>query len=121
MPIGTHGMSHRSWRDMSPSESRVELVEARDALTEVTGQPVVEAAMPLGMYDRRVLADLRRHGYERVFTSDQAASRADAWLQPRFSVTRSDTAASVRHGMLSRPPLVQRTERRVAQLVKGLR
>ena len=121
MPVGTHGMHHRSWRAMSPAESRVELVEAREVLTEVTGHPVVEAAPPLGLYDRRVLADLRRHGYERVFTSDQAGSRADHWLQPRFSVKRSDTATSVRHDMLRPPPWARRAERRIAQLVKGLR
>lgn len=121
MRIGSHGMHHRSWRAMSPAESRVELVEARDALSETAGLPVTEAALPLGSYDRRLLADLRRQGYHRIYTSDRAQARETAWLQPRFSITAADTVPSVHQTMLSRPGIVRRAERRTARTIKSLR
>jgi peptidoglycan/xylan/chitin deacetylase (PgdA/CDA1 family) len=120
MDVGTHGMQHRSWRAMSSGETRVELTEARAVLAEVTGQRVVDAALPLGMYDRRLLADLRRHGYRRVYTSDRDSTSEKAWLQPRYSVGSSDTVASVR-AMLEKPTLTHRAERRLARTVKALR
>jgi peptidoglycan/xylan/chitin deacetylase (PgdA/CDA1 family) len=121
MRIGTHGMHHRSWRGMTSSESRLELVEARDAIAEVAAQEIDEAALPLGMYDRSVLSELRRHGYRRVFTSDRARASASAWLSPRYSVVSTDTAATVRSTVLAAPGLAQRAERRLARTVKRLR
>ena len=121
MGIGTHGMQHRSWRDMTRGESGVELVEARDAIAEVSGRPVTEAALPMGLYDRRVLADLRRYRYQRVFSSDRARSSDWAWLSPRYSIVSTDTADSVRRGILAEPGLRRRAERRLAQTVKRLR
>lgn len=121
MRVGSHGMEHRSWRAMSPAESRVELVEARTVLTEVVGERVVDAALPLGLYDRRLLADLRRHGYQRVYTSDRDRAGERAWLQPRYSVVSTDTAESVRSAVLDRPGIAHRAERRLARTVKSLR
>lgn len=121
MPIGTHGMHHRSWRGMSPGDAHVELVEAREALSQLTGTPVTEAALPLGLYDRRLLADLRRHGYHHVYTTDGARARRTAWAQPRFTVTAADTAQSVRHTMLNRPSPARRVERQAARTIKSLR
>lgn len=102
MGVGTHGMAHRPWRGMDPQIRADELVRARDRLAEVTGEPVDLAACPLGRYDRRLLADLRRLGYRRVFTSDRRWARDGAWLQPRFSVRRWDSPASLRAEVLSR-------------------
>jgi peptidoglycan/xylan/chitin deacetylase (PgdA/CDA1 family) len=121
MRIGTHGMHHRSWRGMSPAESHLELVEAREAIAEVAGRRIDEAALPLGMYDRRVLSKLRRHGYRRVFTSDRARASESAWLSPRHSVVSTDTAASVRNVVLTEPGTAQRAERLLARTVKRLR
>jgi peptidoglycan/xylan/chitin deacetylase (PgdA/CDA1 family) len=121
MRVGSHGMHHRSWRGMSAGDSRVELVEAREVLSEVAGQAVTEAALPLGSYDRRLLADLRRQGYQRIYTSDRVQTSESAWLQPRFSVTATDTVPSVHSTMLERPSLVHRAERRALRTVKSLR
>lgn len=121
MRIGTHGMHHRSWRGMSATESHLELVEARETIAEVAGQRADEAALPLGMYDRRVLSELRRHGYRRVFTSDRARASESAWLSPRHSVVSTDTPASLRNVVLKQPGAAQRAERMVARTVKRLR
>jgi peptidoglycan/xylan/chitin deacetylase (PgdA/CDA1 family) len=105
MRIGTHGMWHRSWRNLTSRDSRDELVTARDRIAEVIGAPVDHAGLPLGQYDRRVLAELRRLGYARVFTSDRRTAESDDWLQARFSVCEYDTAASIRAAVYEQSPL----------------
>jgi peptidoglycan/xylan/chitin deacetylase (PgdA/CDA1 family) len=121
MGIGSHGMWHRSWRGMDEATRREELVEARARLAEVVGRPVETAACPLGRYDRRVLAELRRLGYTRVYTSDRRHARPDAWLQPRHSVRAGDTAASMRASALRRPGLRRRVRDSAVGVVKRLR
>jgi peptidoglycan/xylan/chitin deacetylase (PgdA/CDA1 family) len=121
MGIGSHGMRHRSWRGMDPATRREELVEARERLAAVVGRPVDTAACPLGRYDRRVLADLRRLGYARVYTSDRRHARPEAWLQPRHSVRAGDSAASLRASALGRPGLRQRVRGSAVGLAKRLR
>jgi len=119
MTIGSHGMAHRSWRAMDPSTRDAELVTARERLAEVAGAPVDAAACPLGRYDRRLLADLKRLGYRRVYTSDRRPARAGAWLQPRYSVRHGDTPGSLREQV--RPDLAARARLEAKALVKRLR
>jgi peptidoglycan/xylan/chitin deacetylase (PgdA/CDA1 family) len=121
MSIGTHGMHHRSWRGMDAGTSHEELVEARERLSAAAGSKVDVAACPLGRYDRRLLGDLRRLGYRRVYTSDRRAARENAWLQPRFSVRRHDTPETVRATVLTRPPLRRRMRSGAVGLVKRWR
>ena len=121
MAIGTHGMSHQPWLKMNPATRETELVEARRRIEDAAGVTVTEAACPLGRYDRRLLSDLRRLRYHRVYTSDRQAARPDSWLQPRFSVRRDDTAESLRAALLSCPSLGRRARHTVVGLVKRLR
>jgi peptidoglycan/xylan/chitin deacetylase (PgdA/CDA1 family) len=121
MTVGSHGMRHRSWRHLSAADRQEELVTARDLLAEIAGAPVDSAALPLGQYDRSVLADLRRHGYRRVFTSDRRPARPTAWLQPRYSVTRDDTAATVRESILAKAPVAARARAAAVGVVKRWR
>jgi len=96
MAIGSHGMHHVPWRQLSYEDRDVELIAARDALVEASEGPINEAALPLGRYDRSVLGALRRLGYERVFSSDRARAWSEAWLQPRYSIGSDDTVDTVR-------------------------
>jgi peptidoglycan/xylan/chitin deacetylase (PgdA/CDA1 family) len=96
MSVGTHGMHHVPWRGLPAAERDTELVTARDRIAEVIGRPVTEAACPLGRYDRRLLADLRRLGYARVHTSDRMTAKAAAVVQPRFSIRADDTVEGLR-------------------------
>lgn len=121
MRIGTHGMAHRSWRGMDPATWERELVVARERLAQAVGAPVDIAACPRGRYDRRLLADLRRLGYTRVFTSDRRSARRGAWLQPRHSVRSGDSRESVRAGMLTPPTLGRRLRRGAVGVAKRLR
>jgi peptidoglycan/xylan/chitin deacetylase (PgdA/CDA1 family) len=121
MAIGTHGMSHRTWRGMDQAAREEELILARQRLAQVAGTPVEAAACPLGQYDRGVLGALRRHGYRRVYTSDRRHAQAGAWLQPRFSVRRGDTPEGMRAEALTAPPLIRRARNASVGLVKRWR
>ena len=96
MGIGTHGWAHIPWRDLSEPEARREFHDARVALAEASGGDVVEAALPLGRYDRAALRRLRTSGYRAVYTSDRFPYSERFWLRARYSVTTADTASSVR-------------------------
>ena len=89
MPIGSHGVAHRSWRKLNPEQLSIELEGSRRVLETVCGIPVDTAACPFGAYDRTVLSGLRRAGYRSVFTSDGGASSENQWLRARTTVTRS--------------------------------
>jgi peptidoglycan/xylan/chitin deacetylase (PgdA/CDA1 family) len=95
MTVGTHGLRHRPWRSLGAAELREELVVARETIAEAAGGAVEQASCPFGAYDRRVLRALRHGGYERVFTVDEAPARADAWLQPRYTIRSTDTPTTI--------------------------
>jgi peptidoglycan/xylan/chitin deacetylase (PgdA/CDA1 family) len=103
MTIGTHGMDHRPWRGLAPADRQRELVDAREQIAGTVGRPVDEAALPLGLYDRRLLADLRALGYTAVHTSERMPGTDDAWLRPRFSIRVDDTVETVRRDVLTDP------------------
>ena len=109
------------WQRLDADTSPDEFVTAREKLAAVIGSEVDTAACPLGRYDRRSLRDLRRLGYRRVFTSDRRPARPDAWLQPRYSLRRGDTAAAVREIVLGRPSLSRRIWSAGVGLVKRWR
>ncbi|BBH68021.1 glycosyl transferase [Actinoplanes sp. OR16] len=121
MPVGSHGMAHRSWRGLTAAETVAEFDTARTVLAEAAGAPVDTAACPLGRYDRRVITELRRRGYTRVYTSDRRPARADSWLQPRYSVRHHDTPESLRAEVLAPAPLPARARALAVGAVKRWR
>lgn len=121
MRIGTHGMDHRPWRGLDPTIRERELVQARDVLADLIGEPVTEAALPLGQYDRALLGDLKQLGYRRVHTSDRRQASSSAWLQPRFSLREQDTLQSVRHDMLTPQPWLTRARGTLVGAIKRAR
>jgi peptidoglycan/xylan/chitin deacetylase (PgdA/CDA1 family) len=106
MRVGAHGMTHRPLRGLGEPELEVELDHAAGLLGELTGHAIEALACPYGSYDRRVLVAARRCGFGRVYTVDgtarAAAGRADAWLQPRYTVRGCDTVATVQ-ALAARP------------------
>ena len=63
---------------------------------------------------------LRGLDYRTVFTSDRYPTRASEWLQPRYSVTATDTVASVR-GIITRPHRVADLRARASSAFKRRR
>lgn len=119
MRIGSHGWRHVSWRGLSPADRRQEFIDARDAIAEASRGPVDTAALPLGQYDRVALRELRSAGYTTVYTSDGVSTRPSAWLQSRYSVTRSDTVSQALQA--ARLGVVGEVRQRLASVVKRLR
>ncbi|RYB94907.1 hypothetical protein EUA93_11440 [Nocardioides oleivorans] len=103
MTIGNHGMTHCPWRGLDRRDQDVEYVAAREQIASVIGAPVLDAALPLGRYDRRVIDRLQGLDYRSVHTSDRRWAREGSWMQPRYSLHRGDTAAWVEQELL-RPP-----------------
>lgn len=120
MDIGSHGWSHVPWRGLSHAAAARELIEAREALAEASGGEILDAALPLGRYDRRLLSQLRDARYRAVFTSDRFRARAGSWLQARHSVTASDTVDSIRT-LVTRHTSVSEVRNVTASLVKRIR
>ncbi|MDP3850166.1 MAG: polysaccharide deacetylase family protein [Luteolibacter sp.] len=121
MEIGSHGVAHVSWRDLSPRLLRDELEASRRDLGQVCGVPVVEAACPFGAYDRRVLKELRRAGYHLVFTSDGGRATQDAWIQPRTTVTRLMSLKDVEKLIVEEPRWLKRMSFRAKRFCKSIR
>ncbi|MFN0030179.1 MAG: polysaccharide deacetylase family protein [Acidimicrobiales bacterium] len=121
MEIGSHGMDHRPWPDLRNEARHDELEGARHRLEELLDAKVDTAAVPLGRYNRRLLNDLKRLGYRRVYTSDRRHSCSpDAWLQPRFSVRKQDTVSNLRAEVLGQPPASRRLTTNVKSIYKRL-
>ncbi len=95
MAVGSHGLSHHSWRELHPARLSRELHDSRALIEEVTGARVDAAACPFGDYNRRVLRVARDVGYGRLFTSDGGPASVRQWLQPRTSLRRSDSEAVI--------------------------
>ena len=121
MTVGSHGMDHRPWRGMDATATARELVQAKSQIAAAAGRPVDEAALPLGRYDRRVLQDLMRLGYRRVYTSDRRLAKAGHWLQPRFSVYEDESAQSLRAAVASARSPFRRARLEAIGVVKRLR
>lgn len=121
MPIGSHGWSHRSWRGMDAEASHQELVLSAEVLSDLARMRVREAACPRGEYDRGALQQLRKAGYERVFTSDRRRARDRAWLQPRFSLHHDDDVDGLRSAVDAGGPSLVGAARAAYHLVKRWR
>ena len=121
MRIGTHGMDHVSWRSLTPTQQHRELIAARQEISNVVSAPVIEAALPLGSYDRRILSDLRFLGYQRVFSSDRRRTDSNAWLQARFSIYADDTIESIRSRVLAPPSRIHELKTWSVGVIKRLR
>jgi peptidoglycan/xylan/chitin deacetylase (PgdA/CDA1 family) len=119
MEIGSHGLTHRSWRGLAAPELSDELVRSRALIEDAAGTAVNAAACPFGAYDRRVLNGLREAGYSRVYTSDGGAARDFDWLQPRNSLRTWDDDALVDRLLTARP--AQLLACRAKSIVKALR
>ena len=108
MMIGSHGVSHKPWRNLDSIDLEKELAGSRVALEQVSGRKVDLAACPFGSYDRRVLAALKCAGYRAVFTSDGGFCNDAQWLRPRITIRRSFTPDRLEWFIKSRSTMTRR-------------
>lgn len=78
--IGVHGMDHSVVAGLPENELRRHVVEARDALADITGRLPRAFAYPEGLFDERALHAVKEAGYEVAFSIHQDGGR--------FGVTR---------------------------------
>jgi peptidoglycan/xylan/chitin deacetylase (PgdA/CDA1 family) len=121
MAIGSHGWSHRNWRQIDDAQAREELNDAHCLLGELVGHPVSRVAIPFGSYDRRVLRRLRAAGVTRAYTSDGGRARPYVWLQARTSLRADLDSAWIKEVLDPRPSLTKQARIAGARAIKRLR
>jgi peptidoglycan/xylan/chitin deacetylase (PgdA/CDA1 family) len=86
--VGSHGCDHIDWTRASDEVLKRELKDSKVIIEQTTGCAVRGAAIPFGLYDRRVLEALSHCGYSEVFSSDGGPRLTTAWPIPRYSLRR---------------------------------
>jgi len=116
--IGSHGRDHISWAGLEPDALDRETAGSKRTLEQQLGQPVTEAAIPFGNYDRKTLAALRRAGYAAAWTSDGGDMDMTRFLRPRMSVRSDMTIAAVEKALFAPIPPLRRARRKLAMARK---
>ena len=70
MIVGSHGITHRFFNDMTPDEARKELSESKVLLETLTKHPCESMSFPGGRYNKGVLKRMTDAGYTQWFGSD---------------------------------------------------
>lgn len=116
--IGSHGRDHVSWAGLEPDALDRETAGSKRTLEQQLGQPVNEAAIPFGNYDRNALNALRRAGYAAAWTSDGGDMDMTRFLRPRMSVRSDMTIAAVEKALFAPIPPLRRVRRKLAMARK---
>ncbi len=93
--IGCHSMTHPYLTDLDDRQLRVEIVEAKDRLEQLTGRAVGHFSCPGGRWDERVARLAREAGYVSVATSRVGANTpvADRFCLARVAVQQGTSLA----------------------------
>ena len=121
MEIGSHGMHHVSWRNLDPASQAIEYDGACSRIEDVCGRRVTKAAMPFGLYDRRVLSNLRSRHFEHVYTCDRGIADAGAWLKTRTTMDVKTPATTLDRLFSEVAPPTLALRSKAAVLYKSLR
>ncbi len=100
MCIGSHGVAHRDWTQVSANELQYELTASKAQLEGICGRSVNSASMPFGWYNASVLKLVRDTGYRAAYSSAGGSANASEFLKPRNSM-RSGTADNTLDDVLS--------------------
>ena len=96
MEIGSHGATHRDLTQLADDELDTEVARSKGIFEEILGQTVRSFAYPYGVHDERVVAAVRRAGYELACTtaSGWALAGMDLYRLRRITVFSSDSEAA---------------------------
>lgn len=118
--IGSHGRDHVDWTRLDSVGRTQEIHDPRRILADLTGQPVEAIGLPFGRYNRSVLAEIRRAGFVRCYSSDGGAAHLGAWPIARTSLRNDMTPADLRALITGSEPVQARLVRRLKGAVKRL-
>lgn len=76
--IGSHGLSHKDMRKLSPAEQTHELHQSRTQLESITGKSVKSFAFPYGRYNKHLLTRVSDNGYRQMVTTRCVLNRPGA-------------------------------------------
>ncbi|UWQ16057.1 polysaccharide deacetylase family protein (plasmid) [Aliiroseovarius sp. M344] len=120
MKIGSHGIDHVAWPSLSDAELNKELVASRTQLETICGQPITEAGIPFGRYDRRVIAALKSAGYQTIWTSDGGHMGSDGFIKARTSLRGNMSASELSDALNAVMPLAKKLRRSIGMARKRL-
>jgi len=70
MEVGSHGVTHQFFNDMSVEVARRELIDSKLAIEKLTNHPCESMSFPGGRYNKRTLGLMKSAGYSQWFGSD---------------------------------------------------
>ena len=83
--IGSHTRTHAHLEQIDGARQNEEIARSKEMLEELTGRKIEALAFPYGGYDKSVIEEVRRAGYEVSFAvQDRGLLHEDA----RFSIPR---------------------------------
>ncbi|MFK7855164.1 MAG: polysaccharide deacetylase family protein [Granulosicoccus sp.] len=91
MYVGSHGLSHRFFDDMSPAESIHELAHSRKLLETLTSRPCQSISFPGGRYNNETLSQLQAAGYQQWFGSSVALVNTNVFGSSRVDNENMNT------------------------------
>ncbi len=88
--IGAHSITHVSLPSLSHDRLVAELVDSKKLLEQHTGKPVVWMAYPYGLFDDRVVAEVKRAGYAGSVTTlpGSVQYKSRIYHMPRYRAGR---------------------------------
>ncbi|MBI4521600.1 MAG: polysaccharide deacetylase family protein [Gemmatimonadetes bacterium] len=119
--IGSHGMTHRSLRDLTESERVFELAESKRLLEEIVGNPVESFAFPYGHEFAGAETLLRSMGYGVACSTrrDNRNTARDRYALHRIMASSRTTRLRLRY-YLSRLYHVEASWKRATRALRGL-
>ncbi|WP_158258692.1 polysaccharide deacetylase family protein [Rhodopila globiformis] len=90
--LGSHGVTHPRFTEISSETARAELSDSRDIISGITGTDVRLFAFPYGDHDCGLIRVCQEVGYTHVFTiePEPVDPQADAFVRGRVSVNPGD-------------------------------
>lgn len=102
--IGSHGMMHVRFAELTPQDLHDQLAGSKERLEELLGKPVTALALPYGSYNADVIAAAIAAGYRSIFTSDFALAVPGRSVLPRLTIGAGTTLQDFR-ALLSDGPI----------------
>ncbi len=116
MIIGSHGVSHQFFADMSHEQAASELLDSRRFVEDATGSPCQSMSFPGGRYQRNTLELMRQSGYLQWFGSDTGMIDASQCFTHETSKTAAEASSLLT--MASTLPLSRTAIRHQTQLAE---
>ncbi|OVE81899.1 hypothetical protein BVY03_02485 [bacterium K02(2017)] len=100
--IGTHSFTHTRLNQLSDDKLKLELVDSRHYLEDLLGRPAISMAYPFGAYDNRVVAAVKKAGYDLAVTSQAGINTlsSDILKLKRTEICGDDDIKSFRQKIL---------------------